>query len=85
MTLIDFDDYLKEKIKDPEFKKLYEKEKAKLEWIFDNVKGAKKQWLIEQITDANEKISMEYLNTLRVKKLINLARYYKINILHYYW
>ena len=75
--MIDFDEYFKQKLQEPEFKKQVEKESKRLRYIFNNVKGARKQVLINELTEANESIDIKYLNKLPIKKLFNLAKYYK--------
>jgi hypothetical protein len=75
--MIDFDEYFKHKLQEPEFKKQVEKESKRLRYIFNNVKSARKQVLINELTEANESIDIKYLNKLPIKKLFNLAKYYK--------
>lgn len=77
MNTFDFDEYLANKLKDSEFKEQFEKASKRLNYIFNNVKGAKKQYLIEEITSINENIRVDYLNTLAIKKLYRLMRYLK--------
>jgi hypothetical protein len=73
----DFDEYLQRKLEDPEFKRQFEKASKRLIYIFNNVKSARKQVLIDELTEANESIDIKYLNKLPIKKLFNLAKYYK--------
>jgi len=75
--MIDFNEYLQRKLEDPEFKRQFEKESKRLIYIFNNVKGARRQVLIDEITEANENIDIKYLNKLSIKKLFNLAKYYE--------
>lgn len=78
MKIFDFDDYLNEKLKDPEFQKAYEENHKRVEYIWKNVKGVNRQYLVSQLS--LYKIDVKYLNTLSTKKLYKIAKQYNINI-----
>lgn len=78
MKTFDFDDYLKEKLKDPEFKKLFDIYHERLEYINKNVQGVNRCFLIGQLSLYN--IDVKYLNSLPTKKLYKIAKQHKLNI-----
>lgn len=78
MDVFDFDTYLNEKLKDPEFKARYNVSKERIDYINKNVQGANRCFLIGQLSLYN--IDVKYLNSLPIKKLYKIAKQHKLNI-----
>ncbi len=75
--MIDFDEYLKSNLEDPKFREYFNAAFKRLKYINDNVKGNKKQELIQNIASFNNNIDLNYLNKLPIKKLFKLNKYYE--------